>query len=155
MITDHEIQLATPHDANRIAIMSRDLIEYGLGWRWSPSRVMRHIKAINVNVAVARQANKITGFGIMEYGDSEANLLLLAVDTPYRRLGVGAALIAWLETTALTAGIGVIRLETRSRNAEAREFYRQLGYHEVRMLPGFYRGIEDGVQFAKDLWARE
>lgn len=155
MITDHEIHLANHSDANRIAMMSRDLIEHGLGWRWTASRVLRHIEAINVNVIVAMQKDTLCGFGIMEYGDTEAGLLLLAVDIPHRRLGIGSALIAWLEATALTAGIGVIRLETRSRNTEARQFYRDLGYHEVRVMPGFYRGIEDGVQLAKDLWAHD
>jgi len=153
VITDHEIHLATHNDANRIAMMSRDLIEHGLGWRWTASRVLRHIEAVNVNVIVAVQNNKLNGFGIMEYGDTEANLLLLAVDPTQRRRGIGSALLAWFEATALTAGIGVIRLESRTRNTDARQFYRRQGYHEVRVMPGFYRGIEDGVQFAKDLWS--
>ena len=88
----------------------------------------------------------------MQYKDDEAHLLLFAVDRMRRRRGVGTALLAWLEATALTAGIGVVYLEARVRNREARAFYRRHGYLEVARLRGMYRGIEDGIRISKDLW---
>jgi ribosomal-protein-alanine N-acetyltransferase len=39
VLTDAQIRLARPSDAQAIAEMSRDLIEHGLGWRWTPSRI--------------------------------------------------------------------------------------------------------------------
>ena len=44
-------------------------------------------------------------------------------------------------------------LEARTRNRGARVFYRMHGYVETRLLPGHYRGVEDGVRIAKDLWS--
>jgi [ribosomal protein S18]-alanine N-acetyltransferase len=148
-----DIGLARPDDAPRIACMSRDLIEHGLDWRWTPARVLRLVHHHSTNVAVAREGARIDGFGIMLYRDEDAHLMLFAVDPRRRRSGIGRALMGWLEETALTAGIGVVRLEARASNHAARTFYRQLGYVEAMHVRGMYAHDEDGVRFAKDLWA--
>jgi len=148
-----QIRLALGHDAPRIAAMSRDFIERGLGWSWTEQRVLRSIRDPNTNVAVAYDADSLVGFGIMKYREEEGHLLLFAVRDTHRRQGIGTALIAWFERTALTAGIGVIHLETRAASKEARAFYHRLGYKEIRTEPGYYRSIESAVRLAKDLWA--
>ena len=150
---NYHIRLAHARDARPIAEMSRDCIEQGLGWRWTETRVLSCIRHPAVNAVVAREGSALAGFGIMEYGDDEAHLLLFAVHRRHRRAGVGAALVRWLEITALTAGTGLIRLEARVNNPGARSFYRALGYREVGTIRGFYRGREDAVSIAKDLWA--
>ena len=147
---NYDIRLARARDARPIAEMSRDCIEHGLGWRWTEPRVLSCIRHPAVNVVVVRPA--LAGFGIMQYGDDEAHLLLLAVHPRHRRGGIGAALVDWLETTALIAGVGLIRLETRASSPEARGFYRALGYTEIRTVKGYYQGREDAVSIAKDLW---
>ena len=154
MISDHEVGLARPDDARRIAEMSRDFIEYGLGWKWTPGRILRYLRDDSTNVAVARERDDLIGFAIMAYAEEEAHLLLFAVSAAQRRKGVGSALLSWLEATALTAGIGLIYLEARTRNTEAREFYRKHGYAEIARVRGMYRGREDGVRMARDLWWR-
>lgn len=154
MLAEHEIGVASARDAPRIAAMSRDFVEHGLGWRWTPPRIVRAIRDPGTNVVVARMKTGIAGFAIMQYKDDEAHLLLLAVDAAQRRNGVGAALIAWLETTALTAGTGLIYLEARTGNADARAFYRRLGYVEIGNVRGLYSNCEDGVRIAKDLWTQ-
>jgi ribosomal-protein-alanine N-acetyltransferase len=150
-----EISLARADEASLIAACSRDLVEHGLAWRWTPARIHRAIHAKDMNVAVARSRGQLVGFGILQYLDEEAHLCLLAVVPARRREGIGAALMAWLERTALDAGIGVVRLEARARNASARAFYRRLGYREVMVADGMYARDEDGVRIAKDLWAHE
>lgn len=40
---NRSIRLAAPSDAFRVAEMSRDLIEQGLGWSWTPRRVVHSI----------------------------------------------------------------------------------------------------------------
>lgn len=153
MIADREISLAQAGDARFIAMMSRDLVEHGLAWRWTPPRVLRVMRDPAINVAIAREKGRLAGFAIMQYKDDEAHLLLLAVDAAHRRKGIGRALMDWLETTALTAGTGCIYLEARASNVEARAFYARLGYLEIAGVPGLYSNSEDGVRLAKDLWA--
>ena len=106
-IRNFEIRLACERDALHIAEMSRQLIEVGLGWSWTPARVLRSLHDRNTNVAVAHDGGRIIGFGIAQYQSDEAHIALFAVESTRRRCGVGTALIRWMEETALTAGIGV------------------------------------------------
>ncbi|MEO8804526.1 MAG: GNAT family N-acetyltransferase [Burkholderiaceae bacterium] len=152
MISDLTLRLAHESDALRIAQMSRDQIERGLGWSWTTQRVLRSIADAETNVVVALAAGKLAGFAIMKYHDDEAHLLLLAVQPSARRQGIGAALVAWLEQAALTAGVGQVWLEARQGNVAARAFYRHLGYREIQVLPGYYQGREACVRIARDLW---
>ena len=146
------LQLATPADALEIARMSRDLIEQGLGWSWTPRRVLRSVVDPQTNVVVALNVSNLLGFGIMKYHEEEAHLLLLAVHPAVVRRGVGSRLLAWLEKAAITAGVGQVYLEVRASNATARAFYRRAGYAEIQHLPGYYQGQEPAVRLAKDLW---
>jgi len=154
MISEHDIGLAIPADAARIGTLSRDLIEHGLGWRWTPPRILRVIRDPTINVAVAREHGGVSGFGLMQYKDDEAHLLLLGVDPARQRKGIGGALVRWLEESALTAGIGFVYLEARAANAMARNFYRKLGYREIKRVYDLYAPGEDGVRLARDLWAK-
>src|SRR5262245_66366778 len=111
------LQLARPADATTIAKLSRDLIENGLQWRWTPKRVVASIRAPDVNVLAARIHENIAGFAIMRYGDDDAHLDLLAVAPPYRRAGVGRQLLEWLEQCAVVAGLFRVALEGRADHA--------------------------------------
>ncbi len=79
MIDACAIRVAIPADASRIALMSRDYVEEGLGWGWTPARVARSIRDRATNVVLAEHRTELAGFGIMKYLDDEAHLLLFAV----------------------------------------------------------------------------
>ena len=152
MIVNHKIRLATFDDAPAIAVMSRDLIEHGLGWGWRTQSIYRCIQNPSISAAVAPYESGVAGFAIMQYKDDEAHLMLLAVDPAQRRRGIARALLDWHEKSALTAGIGTVYIEARASAAETRAFYHAVGYTEVKRLRGYYRGIEDAVMLGKDLW---
>lgn len=146
------IRLARPADAQWIAVMSRDLIEAGLRWRWTPRRVLRHVHDRDSNVIVAETGSGSTaGFALMQYADNDAHLLLFAVRPTWRCRGVGSSLLSWLELTVACADIELIFLEVRAGNAIGREFYRRRGYRELSRLPGYYFGCEDAIRVGKDL----
>jgi [ribosomal protein S18]-alanine N-acetyltransferase len=148
------LRLARPVDATTIANLSRDLIEYGLRWRWTPKRVAASIRAPNVNVLVARIHGNVVGFAIMRYGDDDAHLDLLAVAPPFRRAGVGRQLLEWLEKCAVVAGIFSVALEVRAGNEGAQLFYQRMGYSALVHLPGYYQGIEAALRMGRDLSCR-
>lgn len=149
--SDLSLRLARPVDAAPIARLSRDLIEYGLRWRWTPERVAASIHAANVNVLVARSDRNLAGFAIMRYGDDDAHLELLAVAPAYRRSGVGRRLLEWLEKCAVVAGIFKIELEVRAGNEGAQLFYRRMGYIPLAEMPGYYQGVEAALRMGRDL----
>ena len=151
MIANHQINLACAADAACIAALSKDAIEHGLTWSWTPQRVLRSLRDAATNTIVARVGGRLAGFAIMKYRDEDAHLLLMAVDASQRRIGVGSAMVQWLETTVQTAGIRTIRVEARERNNVARAFYKGLGYRETQVLRGYYEGRDDAVVLKKTM----
>jgi ribosomal-protein-alanine N-acetyltransferase len=151
MILLPHIKLATPAHAARIAEMSREHIEFGLGWTWTQSRVLRAVQNEDTNVAVTHDRGALTGFGIMRYGERKGHLVLLCVAPESRQRGVGAALVAWLEKSAVTAGLEQVLVEARADNPVAIRFYAEQGYRQTGMVPGYYRGTVDAVRLQKPL----
>ena len=145
------VRLATPSDARAIAELSRDHIEHGLGWSYTPSRILRAIRSKTTNVAVIHEQGRLLAAGIMEYGDTTAHLVLLGVQPTQRRRGLGRHLLSWLEQCALTAGLEKISVEARADNPSAIEFYQGQGYRVRSRVPGYYRGVLDAMRLEKKL----
>jgi ribosomal-protein-alanine N-acetyltransferase len=145
------LALARPPDARAIAEMSRDLIEHGLTWSWTPARVQHFIGGSESCVVVARRERGIAAFAIMHFGDEVAHLNLLAVALPYRRQGIGRQLIDWLCTTAVAAGVFRINLELRTNNDGARAFYERLGFEQRGIVAGYYQGREAALRMTRQL----
>ena len=146
------LALASSADAVAIALMSRRLVEAGLPtWSWTARRVMRHLQNPECVVLAARRFDELVGCGIMGFGEESAHLNLLAVEPHFRRAGLGRRMVRWLEESAMVAGTFEVHLEVRVSNTGAQRFYRQLGYCEVDVLPGYYDHVEDAVRMARDL----
>ncbi|MCX7893244.1 MAG: GNAT family N-acetyltransferase [Burkholderiales bacterium] len=147
------LRLANGGDARAIAALSRDLIEHGLGWSWTPERVARNLANPDTSAVVACEGARLIGFAIMYFGDEAAHLNLLAVRAEYQRAGVGRRLFEWLRESALVAGIAVVRLELRASNRAGRRFYASLGFEETGFVPFYYRGRETALRMALRLRA--
>lgn len=140
--------LARQSDAREIAEMSRDLIEQGLAWSWTPARVQHFIGGAESSVVVARREQRIAAFAIMHFGDDVAHLNLLAVSTEHRRQGLGRRLMEWLTATAIEAGVFRINLELRTHNESARLFYERLGFTQLGVVQGYYQGREAALRMS-------
>ena len=150
------IRLAEPRDAQAVAMMSRDFIESGLGWKYDAPRVLKAIRDRETLAIVACEGGKapgsaaaasrsaLAGFAIMELGEERAHLVLLAVRPSHRRLGIGQRMLEWLLDSARVAGMASVHLELRAGNEAARRFYRAMGFYETVLVPGYYRGVEGG-----------
>jgi ribosomal-protein-alanine N-acetyltransferase len=145
---------AGPADALPLAQLSRDLVEQGLPWSWRPERVIQHVREPESVVLLARSGPEIAGFGIMRYRRVHAHLNLLAVAPRWRRAGIGRRIVAWLEETALVAGLEWIDLELRAGNRGARQFYENLGYGALEYVPGYYQGRESALRMRRRLRER-
>lgn len=157
MNVDESLVLRAAHisEASAIASMSRLLVEHGLNWRWTTSRVRRSIKDRETMVLVASVDGRLTGFAIMKFRDDNAHLYLLAVTPKMQGIGVGRALVAWLEKSCRTAGMRHIRVEVRASNRKARFFYQRLGFRLIGQLTGYYDGRESAVIMVKTLITRQ
>jgi len=138
-------------DAPGIASMSRNLIEPGLPWSWTPRRVAAHMRQRHSMVVVARSGNELVGFVMAQFGNDDVHLTLLGVAESHRNAGVGRRLIEWVEESAVVAGLFLIKLEVRARNHAARRFYAKVGYKESGVMSGYYSGVEDAIKLSRDL----
>jgi ribosomal-protein-alanine N-acetyltransferase len=138
-------------DAASIAIMSRELIESGLGWSWTPERVARSIRNGDTVTLIGADGARTIAFAIMHFGDEHAHLNLLAVRPTHQRTGLGTRLVDWLMESAQVAGIAMVSLELRTSNDDARRFYLALGFTEAAYIPGYYRGRETAVRMVREL----
>ncbi len=117
------LALARASDAREIAEMSRDLIEEGLTWSWTPARVQHFIMGAESSVVVARRG----------------------------RSGDGRQLMDWLTATAIEAGVFRINLELRTQNTHARAFYENLGFDQLGVVQGYYQGREAALRMSRHL----
>ncbi|MGO9515018.1 MAG: GNAT family N-acetyltransferase [Steroidobacteraceae bacterium] len=145
------LALARSADAREIAEMSRDLIEQGLTWSWTPARVQHFISGSESSVVVARRERRIAAFAIMHFGDEVAHLNLLAVAPEHRRQGLGRQLVDWLTATAIEAGVFRIDLEVRTQNDAARIFYQNIGFDALNVVQGYYQGREAALRMTRRL----
>ena len=145
------IEFASYADAAEIGMISKSDIEHGLGWKYTPERIVKLIGDNSKNVVVARVESKLAGFGIMTYYDDQANLDLLAVKQRFRRMKIGTQLVQWLVDVAMTAGASNIFVQVRKRNAGAVAFYQGLGFVVLEEKSGYYNGVEAGLILAKSL----
>ena len=124
-----------------MAEMSRELIEAGLGWRYTPTRMAALICDPETVALVACDEARLQGFAVMHFGEVHAHLALLCVRAAQQRRGIGQRLHEWLLASARVAGIAEIRLELRADNAAALAFYRRLGFTETQVVPSYYDGL--------------
>jgi ribosomal-protein-alanine N-acetyltransferase len=131
---------ARMHDARAMAEMSRDLVEAGLPWRYTPARMSALIRDAETLALLACDAQQLRGMAVMQFLDEHAHLSLLCVQPNQQRRGLGRRLLDWLEASARVAGIGSIVLELRADNLAALAFYERLGFVQTQLVPGYYEG---------------
>jgi ribosomal-protein-alanine N-acetyltransferase len=146
---DITLQFAQRSDAAMLAAMSRDLVEAGLGWRYRTQSVRQLIEDAETVTLVARSGEAVAGFGIMQFGDERAHLVLLAVRPDFRRRGIARRVIQWLVESAANAGVASIHVELRARNTGAYAFYRTIGFAETLRVPGYYAGRETAIRMLR------
>ncbi len=151
-MSDSSISLARSADCLELAELSRVAVEYGLRWRWKPSRILGLIRNPEACVIIARCDEAVLqGFAAMEFKSTYAHLVLIATVSRFRRQHIGQGLLKWLEQSAQVAGMEYISLEVRVKNNSAVKFYEQLGYSIEQVKAGYYEGKEDAYKMRRDL----
>jgi ribosomal-protein-alanine N-acetyltransferase len=145
------LRLGTPSDAPILALMSRDLVETGLGWEYRPGRIAALIDDAETLSVVAHDGERVLGFAILSLGDEHAHLILLAVRLQHQRRGIGRRLVQWLIESCQAAGVASVHVELRARNAAAIALYESTGFAETLRVPGYYRGRETAIRMVRVL----
>lgn len=102
-------------------------------------------------VAVDR-AGVVQGFllGVNQV-PGEGRILMFAVDSAWRRRGVGSALMSTFFNRLRARNLNKVTLEVRVGNTTAIKFYNRFGFTIVDLLHGYYSDGENGYQMARYL----
>ncbi len=126
------IRVATAADANELARLNR-LFN---GVADSPAQLAARLadpRCVETPI-LAEVAGRPVGLAALRvvpgvfYAEPHAELTELFVEAPYRRLGVGRALVAYVERLALASGAKELWVQTGPANSAAQAFYQALGY---------------------------
>ena len=122
---------------------------------WTEEDFLRCLRQRNCIGMVAEQGEKVVGFMIYELHKAKLHILNFAVHPAWRRLGVGAQMVAKLISKLSSHRRTRITLEVRETNLVAQLFFQKQGFKGVRVLRSFYEDSgEDAFvmqyQFADD-----
>lgn len=99
------------------------------------------------------QIEEAIGFTLSRKAADEEELLLIAVHPDHRGAGIGRKLLVDFLSSARARGSERIFLEMRSGNP-AGDLYRSVGFRQVGLRKGYYRGAVggplDAITFALD-----
>ena len=105
---------------------------------WTEEDFLRCLRQRNCIGMVAEQGEKVVGFMIYELHKNRLHILNFAVHPSWRRLGVGAQMVAKLISKLSSHRRTRITLEVRETNLTAQLFFRSQGFKAVRVLRAFY-----------------
>ena len=100
---------------------------------------------------VAESSGRIVGYTGLELSalGGEADIINLAVDPAYRRLGVGRRLLAAAALYCRRRGVALLWLRVRVANRGARAFYRRCGFRAIGRFRDYYQDpLEDAILMA-------
>lgn len=92
-------------------------------------------------------------FAPRPFADRVWELLMIAVDGPRHRQGVGSKMLLAVEEAVRAAGGRLLLIETSSKSSfeRTRLFYRKHGYAEVAHIPDYFADGDGKASFVKRL----
>jgi ribosomal-protein-alanine N-acetyltransferase len=116
-------------------------------YSWTEEDFLRCLRQRNCIGMVAEQGEKVVGFMIYELHKAKLHILNFAVHPGFRRLGVGAQMVAKLISKLSSHRRTRITLEVRETNLPAQLFFRVQGFRALRVLRAYYEDSgEDAFQ---------
>ncbi len=111
-----------------------------------PPSILKDIFNLGAGFLVAQEDNIIVGYIIFWIRfEDEGHIISLAVDKKYRRNSVGKKLLGMAIEMFHKFNMKNIKLEVRYENKGAIKFYKTMGFHQEKIMPGYYEDGEDAV----------
>lgn len=126
---------ATGADVSRVATIERAAFSDP----WSPSAFVSVLESPRSLFLVAEVGGELAGYAVAWAVVDEAEIANVAVAPPWRRRGVGAALLDAVLARLESEGARTVYLEVRDSNAAARALYESRGFAVVGRRRRYYR----------------
>jgi ribosomal-protein-alanine N-acetyltransferase len=115
-----------------------DIESQSFEFPWSEEDFIRCLRQRNCIGMVAEHDEQVVGFMIYELHKTRLHVLNFAVNSKFRRRGVGEAMIGKLISKLSHQRRNRILLEVRETNLAAQLFFRSAGFRAVSVLRDFY-----------------
>jgi [ribosomal protein S18]-alanine N-acetyltransferase len=112
--------------------------QHSFEYAWTEEDFLRCLRQRNCIGMVAEHGEKVVGFMIYELHKNKLHILNFAVHDDWRRLGVGAQMVAKLISKLSSHRRTRISLEVRETNLAAQLFFSKQQFRAIRVLRGFY-----------------
>lgn len=111
------------------------------------------IKQSSALVMVAKIQDMIAGSAIVLFrkNSNKARLYSIAVDSSYRKQGIGQTLYQTIENKLVIDNYTALYLEVKKTNHQAIQFYLKNGFQMKGELKNFYEDGSDGLRMQKVL----
>ena len=130
------------------ALLAAELEKICFSAPWSYEMLCSESESAEGEFLCAFVGGEFAGYAGMLCVLDEGQICNVAVCPPFRRMGVGEALMAAQRSAGLARGLSVMMLEVRAGNTAAQKLYEKLGCEKVGVRRNFYsHPREDGVLY--------
>ena len=100
---------------------------------------------------IAEEGGQVCGYCCFSALFDEAEILNIAVDTPYRKRGFGAEILKNVFAKMQELGVEKCFLEVRVSNEPAQALYRKFGFEQLAVREKYYGDGEDALVMVTNL----
>lgn len=119
---------------------------------WSVSSISSELTNPLSLWVVALDEEKLVGYVGSQSVMGWADMMNLAVDPDYRRMGIGRKLVNELIARLKANEVTCLTLEVRVSNTGAIALYNELGFAEVGRRPNYYRNPKEDALILRKEW---
>lgn len=111
---------------------------------WPDSYLEKLSQKYPNDFVVVEVAEKVVGYALGRLKeDGVGSIKMLAVDSDYRRQGIGKELIGFLINKLKESGAKEIFLKLRTSNSAANKFYATLGFETIKTIEKYFPNGDD------------
>ena len=143
-----EIVFMNPMHVTQIA----DLERANFSAPWSVNSIISELDNPLSLWLVAVEGEKVLGYVGSQTVMGEADMMNLAVDSAFRRNGIGRRLVEALIHRLCENKVYSLSLEVRVSNEMAIKLYKSLGFQQVGCRPNYYRMPKEDALILRKEW---
>lgn len=142
------IRKMTKEDADAVGRIEYD----SFSEPWPVDEFVKVAEADNYIYLVALDHTEVVGYAGCFVTLDGADVTNIAVDSAYKRIGIGEMLLRLLASESEKKGAEALFLEVRESNEPAVSMYTKLGFYNIGIRKAFYRKpTENAILMKKDL----
>lgn len=119
---------------------------------WSESAIVNELSNPLSLWIVALDGERVVGYIGSQTVLGEADMMNIAVDPGYRRMGIARQLIEKLVVLLMNNQTHCLTLEVRASNAPAISLYSQMGFVQVGRRPSYYFAPKEDALILRKEW---